>query len=129
MSWQCPQCGSWKGCLTLSPLTNIPVARPPAPAADGAGNHVFHLTNIRDQVSQDGLADSDYQVGAIDAAIAALRQPVPDAVREGVLIRQLRGRAAFLRNRGRVKSPALMEEAASRLESALSAQQESRNAD
>lgn len=61
------------------------------------------------------------------SAIAALRQPVADAVREDVLIRQLRGRAAFLRNRGRVKSPALMEEAASRLESAIASQQESRN--
>lgn len=63
----------------------------------------------------------------VHAAIAALRQPVADAVREDVLIRQLRGRAAFLRNRGRVKSPALMEEAASRLESAIASQQESRN--
>ena len=109
-----------------------------APAADGAGElpplpeptclgfrNPCGITQLPDMGIYGYTAD---QVRACQReAIAALRQPVPDAVREGVLIRQLRGRAAFLRNRGRVKSPALMEEAASRLESAIASQQESRN--
>lgn len=75
---RCLECGAEAGEPCAEECTH-----PPAPAADDAENHVFHLTNIRDQVSQDGLADSDYQVGAIDAAIAALaQQRVPDAVRE-----------------------------------------------
>ena len=121
-----------------SNLRAFAAAHPPAHAADGAGElpplpeptclgfrNPCGITQLPDMGIYGYTAD---QVRACQReAIAALRQPVPDAVREGVLIRQLRGRAAFLRNRGRVKSPALMEEAASRLESAIASQQESRN--
>ena len=93
----------------------------PAPTADGADELEQAELWVANHCHEPAMEKTLF------SAIAALRQPVPDAVREDVLIRQLRGRAAFLRNRGRVKSPALMEEAASRLESAIASQQESRN--
>lgn len=104
----------------------------PDPAADGAGNHVFHLTNIRDQVSQDGLADSDYQVSAIDAAIAALaQQRVPDAVRElpPVDLTKFRDAVEFWRDHAKVDHAHGVVTRADRLLALIASQQESRNAD
>lgn len=60
----------------------LEAAHPPAPAADGAGELLRMVaTNIRSNLYSLPSIASDW-VYKIDAAIAALRQPVPDAVRE-----------------------------------------------
>jgi hypothetical protein len=98
---------------------------PPAPAADGAGE--LPPLPLDRKYPDDGNGDDDsYNAGwnACLDAIAALRQPVPDAVRE--LSEQWRRRAHITSGGWR---RVVLNDCADELESALASQQESRNAD
>ena len=80
---------------------------------------------VEEQADRVGIVGEDVGKTAtmLRAYAATLRQAARvDEEGPNTLIRQLRGRAAFLRDKGRVKSPQLIEQAADELEAALSAQ-------
>jgi hypothetical protein len=98
-------------------------AHPPAPAADGAGEHVAMLESmIADHAWIPGVKER----AALRAAIAALRQPVPDAVRELIDV-GCRIRLASDSNMDRTRlSPKDEKDLHLALERAIASQQESR---
>jgi hypothetical protein len=102
-------------------------AQSPSPAADGAGElpPLPELPPIRDRQSIE-----DYATAYARAAIAALRQPVPDVVRE--LPGKWRREKAEILNTAHGYDEGTSdtyEQCADELDSALASQQESRNAD
>jgi hypothetical protein len=100
-----------------------PVAHPPAPAADGAGE-LPPLPNPWQCETRicPALLTGEQMRNYVIAAIAALRQPVPDAVRDA-----LRECELFVRMMGLDSEPA--RKTAESARAALASQQESRNAD
>jgi hypothetical protein len=114
-----------------------PVAHPPAPAVDGAGELLSMIDDVAaDLTDHKSLAYE--KLRKVRAAIAALRQPVPDAVRElpgkwRQLADDNRHYAAQDNEIGRHdsafalhKGADALETQAAELESALASQQESR---
>jgi hypothetical protein len=96
-------------------------AHPPAPAADGAGELLSMIDDVAaDLTDHKSLAYE--KLRKVRAAIATLRQPVPDAVRDA-----LRECELFVRMMGLDSEPA--RKTAESARAALASQQGSRNAD
>lgn len=101
----------------------------PAPAADGAGDHIAMLRSLRLMYADEPEGEHLGTIAALDAAIAALRQPVDENAREVAKL------VEFFRNEGylpfglegdnRGWTPA--ETAIAAMRKIIASQQESRN--